>query len=73
MCLSSDKIRRVKYLLELNKNGVVFSAASCKKDIIFGTARKSFSRSYFVTTLVQCTTCTFEPAQSCNSEQIESF
>ena len=28
---SSDKIRRAKYLLSCTKNGVFFSAASCKK------------------------------------------
>ena len=34
------------------KNGVFFSAASCKKDTIFGAARKKSGHSYFVTALV---------------------
>ena len=32
--------------------GVFFLAASCKKDTIFGAARKFFGPSYFVTALV---------------------
>ena len=35
------------------KNGFFFSAASCKKDTIFGAAEKFFSPSYFVTALMK--------------------
>ena len=34
-----------------NKNGVFFSAANCKKDTIFGAARKTLGPSHFVTVL----------------------
>ena len=42
------KIRRAKDNFSCTKNGVFFSAASCKKDTIFGTARNFFGPSYFV-------------------------
>jgi hypothetical protein len=32
----------------LQQNGVFFSAASCKKETIFGAARKNFCPFYFV-------------------------
>jgi hypothetical protein len=40
--------------LSCTKNGVFFSAGSCKKNTIFGAAQKKLGPSYFVRALVHC-------------------
>ena len=40
--LSRHEIRRAEINFSCTKNGVFFTAASCTKDTIFGTARKKF-------------------------------
>ena len=60
------------------KNGVFFSAASYKKDTIFGAARKIFGPSYFVTALEHfenssLSTPTVPPEISCENAQAKVF
>jgi hypothetical protein len=52
---SHHKIRTDKNFSSCNKTDVFFSAACCKKDTIFGAARKNFGLSYFVTALARGT------------------
>ena len=47
---SCHKIKRTENFSICTKNGGFFSAASCKKDTIFGKARKTIGPDYFVTT-----------------------
>jgi hypothetical protein len=48
---SRHKIRSAEIFSSCTENGVFFSAAICKKNTIFGAARKIFDPSYFVTAL----------------------
>ena len=44
-------MKRTKNFSSRTKEDVFFSAASCKKDTIFGAARNFFDPAYFVTAL----------------------
>ena len=52
------------------KNGVFFSAASRKKDIIFGAAGKSFSPYYFVTALAHAKKVNLDPVSTASLYQL---